>query len=102
MNGEIIQIGDEVEYYKYDDALEAVWRILNGMGYSLRHNERLAVEVDAVLSDYPVESFEPVTKCGNCKHWSTGIAYTAVGKCKLHDRITNKNYFCGDGKEKDD
>ena len=42
-----------------------------------------------------------IVKCGNCTHWRTGIAYEAVGKCKLHDRITNKNYFCGDGKEKD-
>lgn len=42
-----------------------------------------------------------IVKCGNCKHWQTPIAYEAVGKCKLHDRITNKNYYCGDGKEKE-
>lgn len=91
-----------MDYIKYDDALEAVWRILNGMGYSLRHNERLAEEVDAVLGDYPIESFEPVTKCRDCKHWQAPIAYTTTGKCKLHDRITNRNFYCGDGRQNDE
>lgn len=27
------------EYIKKEDAVEAVWRILNGMGYSQKHND---------------------------------------------------------------
>lgn len=90
-----------MDYIKYDDALEAVWRILNGMGISQKHNERLVEEVDAVLSEYPVESFEPVIKCRDCQYWQAPIAYTSTGRCKLHDRITNRNYFCADGREKE-
>lgn len=42
-----------------------------------------------------------IVKCGNCANWQTGIAYSAVGKCKLHDRICNRNYYCADGREKE-
>lgn len=89
-----------MDYIKLDDALEAVWRIINGMGISQKNNERLAEEVDAVLGEYPVESFEPVIRCRDCQFWQTGIAYSAVGRCKHPDhngQITNKNYFCGGG-----
>lgn len=44
---------------------------------------------------------DPIVKCCDCKHWKTPIAYVTTGKCKLHDRITNRNYFCADGKEKE-
>ena len=42
-----------------------------------------------------------IVKCGNCTNWQTGIAYTPTGKCKLHDRICNRNYYCADGREKE-
>lgn len=89
-----------MDYIKLDDAREAVWRILNGMGISQKKNERLAEEVDAVLGDYPVESFEPVIKCRDCKHWKTPLAFTTTGRCAHPDhkgQITNRNYFCADG-----
>jgi hypothetical protein len=64
------------ECIKREDAVEAVWRILNGMGISQKHNERLAEEVDAVLDDYQTEDVvigrdfrdcrnELCLKCGN-------------------------------------
>ena len=40
------------EYISISNAREAVWEILNGMGYSQKHNDRLVEEVDAVLDDY--------------------------------------------------
>ena len=40
------------ECIKREDAVEAIWRILNGMGYSQKHNDRLSEEVDAVLDEY--------------------------------------------------
>jgi len=42
------------DYISLDDAREAMWRVLNGMGYLQEMNERLVEEVDAVLDDYPV------------------------------------------------
>lgn len=47
---------------------------------------------------------EKLIRCQDCKTWSTGVEYSAVGKCKHPDhkgQITNRNYFCADGKEKD-
>jgi len=41
------------KYIKLDDAAEAMWRILNGLGYSEKHNDRLVEEVDAELANYP-------------------------------------------------
>lgn len=84
-----------MDYIKYDDALEAVWRILNGMGISQKNNERLAEEVDAVLGEYPVESFEPVIKCRDCKHWKTPLAFTATGKCEQSGTITDCIHLSG-------
>lgn len=43
------------EYIKRRDAAEAVWRILNGMGYSQKHNDKLVEEVDAVLGEYDAD-----------------------------------------------
>ena len=40
-------------YIKLDDAREAIWRILNGMGISQKHNDSLVEEVEATLDEYP-------------------------------------------------
>lgn len=92
-----------MDYIKLDDAREAVWRILNGMGISQKYNDRMVEEVDAVLCEYAVESFEPVIRCRDCRYWQTGIAYSAVGRCKhpKHKQITNRNYYCADGRDKE-
>lgn len=44
---------------------------------------------------------ERLIRCHDCRNWQTGIAYSATGKCKLSGRITNRNFYCGDGREKD-
>ena len=44
------------DYIKREDATEAVWCILNGMGYSQKHNDRLVEEVDAVLDEYSADA----------------------------------------------
>lgn len=48
------------EYIKRSDAIEAIWSILSGMGYNLKHNDRLREEVDAVIGDYPDADVQPV------------------------------------------
>lgn len=68
---------------KKEDAAEAVWRIINGMGISQKHNERLAEEVDAVLDEYQTEDVfigrdfrdcrnELCLRCGNYKQRHLG------------------------------
>lgn len=75
------------EYIKRTDAESAVWEILNGLGYSEKHNDRLVEEVDAVFyeivaadvrpvvrarwSEYEDELFGETIKaycCSNCHH----------------------------------
>lgn len=46
------------DYIKRADAAEAVWRILNGIGYSQKHNDKLVEEVDAVLGEYDVDAVQ--------------------------------------------
>ena len=46
------------DYIKRADAAEAVWRILNGMGYSQKCNDSLAEEVDAVLGEYDTDAVQ--------------------------------------------
>ena len=41
------------DYITKDDAREAVWEILNGMGYSQECNEELVEEVEAVIECIP-------------------------------------------------
>lgn len=45
-------------------------------------------------------NIESVTRCADCKHWSTAIAYVSTGKCRKHGIICNRNFYCGDGREK--
>ena len=52
----------EKEYIERETAREAVWQILNGMGYSEKHNDRLVEEVDAILDDIPAADVRPVVK----------------------------------------
>ena len=69
------------DYIKRTDAAEAVWCILNGMGYSQKHNDRLVEEVDAVLDEYSAADVRPVVKA----HWiptgETEEIYGDVYRC---------------------
>ena len=78
---------------KKEDAVEAVWRILNGMGISQKHNDRLVEEVDAVLDEYQTEDVvigrdfrdcrnELCLKCGNYKQKHLG----ACDGCRWKER----------------
>lgn len=46
-----------------------------------------------------------IVKCCECKHWRTGVAYEAVGRCKCEEipqgLITNRNFYCAYGEKRD-
>lgn len=47
---------------------------------------------------------EKLIRCKDCVSWKTPLAFTATGKCAHPDhkgQITNRNFYCGDGREKD-
>lgn len=48
------------EYIKREGAVEAAWQILNGLGYSEKHNDRLVEEVDAVFYEIPAADVREV------------------------------------------
>lgn len=54
------------DYINREAVTEAVWEILNGLGYSQKHNDRLVEEVDAVIDDIPAADVRPVVTCGEC------------------------------------
>lgn len=71
------------EYIERQTAVEAVWQILNGMGISQKHNDRLVEEVDAVLDDCTTEDMvsgrdfrdcrnELCLRCGNYRQKHMG------------------------------
>ena len=40
------------DFISIENAREAMWNVLNGLGYSQKHNDRLVEEVEAALDDY--------------------------------------------------
>lgn len=50
------------DFISRDDAKMAAWTILEGMGVSAKHNERLVEEVDAVVDDIPAADVRPVAR----------------------------------------
>ena len=54
------------DFISRDDAKIAAWTILEGMGVSAKHNERLVEEVDAVVDDIPAADVRPVVLCRDC------------------------------------
>lgn len=52
------------DYIPRQAAREAVWQILNGMGYSEKHNNRLVEEIDAVFDDISAADVRPVPDGG--------------------------------------
>lgn len=55
------------DFISRDDAKIAAWTILEGMGVSAKHNERLAEEVDAVVDDIPAADVRPVVRWTLCE-----------------------------------
>lgn len=60
-----------------------------------------AVNDDGEVCIGPVSFKQRLVRCRDCISWKAPIAYTPTGKCTLHDRITNRNFYCADGREKD-
>ena len=68
------------DYIKRDAAREAMWQILNGMGYSEKHNDRLVEEVDAILDAIPAADVRPVVRGHKVTHNRPIAGYWASGK----------------------
>lgn len=86
------------DYIPREAAREAVWQILNGMGYSEKHNDRLVEEVDAVFDDIPAADVRPVVNtCETCGYKTDQIRVKPYdGACcywKLHS-IKNEEWCC--------
>lgn len=47
------------DYISRDDGKVAAWEILEGMGYSIKYNDRMAEEVDAVFDEIPTADVRP-------------------------------------------
>lgn len=47
-------------YISRDDGKIAAWEILNGMGISQKHNDKIVAEVEAVFDDIPAADVAPV------------------------------------------
>lgn len=84
------------DFIKRTDATEAVWRILNGMGYSQKHNDRLVEEVDAVLDEYPAADVRPVVMCRDCKHNNACLTQAFVEE-ESKAPFDRNTFFCADG-----
>lgn len=82
------------DYIKRTDAAEAVWRILNGMGYSQKHNGRLVEEVDAVLDECPAADVRPVVKAEWLPFGKRGIYGMMYACSACHAKYDGKTNFC--------
>ena len=56
------------DYIIRDDAKVACWQILEGMGCSSKHNDRLVEEVDAVFDDVPGPWISVTERLPEIKH----------------------------------
>ena len=93
------------EYISRQAAIEAVWQILNDMGISQKHNERLVEEVEAVFDEIPAISKGevgdiPRISCATC-------LYNEANFTPDENDITDYtditcSYFMTDGMDKDD
>ena len=89
------------EYIKRSDAIEAIWSILGGMGYNLKHNDRLREEVDAVIEDYTAADVWEVVHCADCAHAEESLISGCV-YCNEMERARIKEGFCAWGERKTD
>ena len=87
------------DFIKRTDATEAVWRILNGMGISQKHNDRLVEEVEAVLDEYPAADVRPVVYCKACRHRDPEDHKCDCGQLERAGCVfpVDDDYFCAYG-----
>ena len=94
------------DFISRDDAKIAAWTILEGMGVSAKHNERLAEEVDAVVDDIPAADVRPVVTCGECEFWNRErISCEGLARCNTGEsgiRYRNRDDFCSRGKKREE
>lgn len=91
------------EHIRREDAREAIWRILNGMGYSQKHNDRLVEEVDAVLEDYPAADVREVVYCRDCKAYGEMLTgYDERVICHKFALTTKPDDFCSCGEKREE
>ena len=84
------------DYISREAAREAVWQILNGMGYSEKHNDRLVEEVDAVFDEIPAADVRPVKRGEWIDHQEGRWVYAKCSECEtVHDVRSNFCPFCG-------
>ena len=53
-----------------------------------------------MISTVELPALQPVIRCGICRYWSPGIAYSSIGVCGHTDhlnQITRGSFFCADG-----
>jgi hypothetical protein len=84
------------EYIERYAAKEAVWQILNGMGYSEKHNDRLVEEVDAVFDEIPAADVREAVSGKWIDHQQGRWIYAKCSECEtVHDVRSNYCPNCG-------
>ena len=83
-------------YISRDDGKVAAWEILEGMGYSSKHNDRLVEEVDAVFDEIPAADVRPVVRGKWIDHQGGRWIYAKCSECgTVHDVKSNFCPNCG-------
>lgn len=63
-----------------------------------------AVKEDGDATEYcfgPVNLVQRLTRCRECIHWFTPVAFSTTGVCALSKRVRSAEFFCGDGTPRD-
>ena len=92
------------DFISRDDAKIAAWTILEGMGVSAKHNERLVEEVDAVVDDIPAADVRPVVLCRDCKNNYNTCLNHGINEpmCDFTDRKLREDDFCSRGEKREE
>lgn len=95
------------DYISRDDGKVAAWEILESMGYSSKHNDRLVEEVDAVFDEIPAADVRSVVLCKDCKHSDTFAPdctdATFPLKCvSIRYGGVYPNWFCEHGEKREE
>lgn len=83
-------------YISIEAATEAVWEILNGLGYSQKHCDRLVEDVDAALEERTAADVRPVARGKWIDHQEGRWIYAKCSECgTVHDVKSNFCPNCG-------
>lgn len=88
-------------YISIEAATEAVWEILNGLGYSQKHCDRLVEDVDAALEERTAADVRHVVTCKDCYY----ADYSGMGNgtvwCNELEHAMQEDDFCSRGKREE-